>query len=396
MQALDLRSLVIMAGLMGAVMGLLLLAMRRDFPPSIRGMLPWGLAPLSAAASTVLFGFPHLLPDALTATVGNSLLMTSAGLYYFGSQRFYGQPSTWRRWAGFGLAVTAVITLFLVVWPDYRLRVLLFCLAVSAVVVAHAWLLWRMGHGFGARFTATVLTLFTLVLLARGCSTLWLDTPDATRLTPSPMQMLYLVANSFTVLFVSLGHVLMASERVRQEFQHLATHDSLTGALTRRATLLALGHEAERWQRYGQPFAVLMLDIDHFKHVNDTYGHQAGDRVLMEVVTLASQSLRATDHLGRHGGEEFLAVLPETRLAAAIQVAERIRHAVDARAGTPERPSCSVSVGVAAMADGETVEGLLARVDAALYRAKAAGRNRVIWDGREAAENAPQPETSAV
>jgi len=264
------------------------------------------------------------------------------------------------------------------------------------VAVAHAWLLWRMGQGFGPRFTATVLTVFALVLLTRGISTLWLDTPGATRLTPSPMQTLYLVTNSFTVLFVSLGHVLMASERVRLEFKHLATHDGLTGTLTRRAVMDVLRHENDRWDRYGQPFSVLLLDIDHFKHINDTHGHLVGDRVLVDVVTTASHSLRTTDRLGRYGGEEFLVVLPETRLAAAIQAGERIRRAVDARPNTPERPACSVSVGVAAMADHETVEALLARADAALYRAKAAGRNRVVWDEREAAVNAPQPETSAV
>lgn len=395
MQALDLRSLVIMAGLMGAVMGLLLLAMRRDFPPTIRGMLPWGLAPLMTATATVVFAFPGLLPEALTATLGNSLLLVSMGLYHFGSQRFYGEPTTWRAWAGFGLGITAVITLFLVVWPDYRLRVLLFCFAGACVVAAHAWLLWRKGQGFGARFTATVLTVYLAVLVARGASSLWLDTPDSHRLTPSTMQVIYFLANSFGVLFVTLGHVLMASERVRQEFEHLATHDSLTGALTRRATLRVLSHEADRWQRYGQPFSVLLLDIDHFKRINDLHGHLTGDRVLMDVADTIQRVLRTTDRLGRYGGEEFIVVLPETGLTEAIRAAERLRHALHARPATSERPLCTTSIGVATAADDPSLEALLARADTALYRAKSAGRNQVKWDEREGAVNAPQPATSA-
>lgn len=395
MPQLDLFSLSALGGVLALVMGLVLLAVRRAYPRNVDGMLLWSLAPIVGAAAPLLFVLGHEWSPRLTTAGGHALLLATALLFYFGSLRFLGHTPAWKAWLAFVGVVMALVVAFLFIWPDFRARLLVF--GVGSVVISglHARLLWRSGSGFAARFTAAVLGAKVAMLAARATATWLSDLPTTTFLTPSPAQLVYFASYSVSALLMSLGVILMVSERLRQEFEQLASHDGLTGALTRRAAEDALRHEFERWQRYGQPFAVLLFDIDHFKHVNDSYGHQAGDRVLIEVVSLANQSLRSTDRLGRYGGEEFLVVLPETRLDAAIQAAERIRRAVDGRVHTRERPACSVSVGVAAMGDGETVEALLARVDAALYRAKAAGRNRVAWDGRQAAENPPQPEIRA-
>ncbi|MDZ5648311.1 GGDEF domain-containing protein [Nitrospirillum sp. BR 11828] len=161
----------------------------------------------------------------------------------------------------------------------------------------------------------------------------------------------------------------------------VAITDSLTGAGTRRHITETAAREMVRARRYGGPLSVLMLDIDHFKRINDTWGHQAGDQAILAVVELCRATIRETDVIGRFGGEEFVIVLPQTGRGEAERVAERLRAAVAATpvALTPDvSVTLTCSLGVTELADDdETVDGLLARADEALYAAKNAGRNRV-------------------
>ena len=379
MLSLDLRSLTIMAGMIGIVMGLVLLGLRRSYPPSIRGMRLWGTAPLLCASSTLFYGLDGVLPAPLVALVGNALLLTGVTLFLLGSERLYSLPSSWLRWATVILGALLVITFFMFVYPDYRIRVLVFSGTLAAIVAKHARLLGRHGNrGFAPRFTAMVLWGQAAVLVCRAISTLWLDQADTHRFTQSFVQTLYIAAFSFSVLLVSIGVLLMAGERVRAEFEYLATHDSLTGAHTRRSVLAACAEELTRWSRYGSTFSLLILDIDHFKRVNDAHGHLAGDQVLKRFVQLVQSHLRSADRLGRYGGEEFMVLLPETDSAAAQAVAERMRAALDATPEAAGLPHCTVSIGVTTAQPGdESVDALIARADAALYDAKAQGRNQV-------------------
>ncbi len=378
MFALDLRSLTLMAFMTSVTMGFVLLMLRRHYPGSIRGMWLWGLAPLTAAASTPFFGFEALLPPLVVVLAGNGLLMAGFALFYFGSRRFHGLRSGWRPWAVVGLLALAWHAWFLLVQPDYRLRLGAFGATLAVLLALHVQLLLREGRGFAARFTAGVLTVQMLVLVARAASTYWLDSADTHRFAPSPVQAVYVATYSFSVLLVSVGVLLMASERLRSEFEHQANHDSLTGTLSRRVLLQDGSLEFARWQRHRHGFAVLMLDLDCFKQVNDAHGHQIGDRVLQRVVQAIGQPLRSVDRLGRYGGEEFLVLLPQTDAAGAQRVAERMRQAVQEQPAGNGLPACTVSVGVAAVAPGDdSLHAVLTRADAALYRAKDAGRNRV-------------------
>jgi two-component system cell cycle response regulator len=158
-----------------------------------------------------------------------------------------------------------------------------------------------------------------------------------------------------------------------------ATHDSLTGLLNRSAILEALQKELIRSVREKNPVAVIMTDLDHFKHVNDTYGHLAGDAVLREAARRLSASLRAYDAVGRYGGEEFLIVAPSCGLAGGAELAERLRESI---CGLPidasgEAIFATMSFGVAATCSIKKVNQLLSAADEALYAAKKAGRNRV-------------------
>jgi diguanylate cyclase (GGDEF)-like protein len=169
--------------------------------------------------------------------------------------------------------------------------------------------------------------------------------------------------------------------RAREALRELATHDSLTGLLNRRASLDSLLAELDRGCRTGNPVCIVMADIDHFKRINDTHGHQTGDEVLCEVARRMQSSLRRYDTAGRFGGEEFLLVFPECSLEEGVKLAERICHLVSSEPvkakNIPIEVSISLGVAVANQVVAANLEALLGSVDAALYRAKEAGRNRV-------------------
>lgn len=180
------------------------------------------------------------------------------------------------------------------------------------------------------------------------------------------------------------GIILDISDRkaLEQELEVLATRDSLTGLLNRRESARVLAEEQARASRYRRPLALLWADIDHFKRINDTWGHAAGDQVLCAVSDLLRDSVRSVDTVGRFGGEEFIVILPEMGAEEAREVAERLREQIGRQVVTlpgGEAVSLTISIGVAAFPDhGQTQDELCAAADKAMYRAKKQGRNCAV------------------
>jgi two-component system, cell cycle response regulator len=193
------------------------------------------------------------------------------------------------------------------------------------------------------------------------------------RMTPETRAFLGQVANQ--------AHVVLENSRLFERVRNLAIRDSLTDLFNHRHIMDLVQHEFERVGRYQSAFSALMIDVDHFKRINDEHGHPAGDAVLREMAQVLRESLRNVDALGRYGGEEFVAVLPHTAAEEARQTAERIRYHVHRRvfhAGASEvRISVSVGVATCPSPGVDSAESLLREADKALYRAKDAGRNRV-------------------
>ena len=193
------------------------------------------------------------------------------------------------------------------------------------------------------------------------------------------------VAVSIVGTFV-LGYMVIM--RLVRRLEYLSQHDALTGLLNRRAIETLMDKEVQRLHRFGDPFALVLIDVDHFKRVNDRLGHAAGDMVLSAVASVLQSQAREVDHVARFGGEEFCALLPHTDAEGAIQAAERFREAVLATVvpWADETVSVTVSVGVASTHDPtEALHTILRRADEALYRAKAEGRNRVVTAQRRLA-----------
>lgn len=188
-----------------------------------------------------------------------------------------------------------------------------------------------------------------------------------------------LAASTLTVFIAMLGSILLRTmkkeEIARHELEHLMLTDPLTGVGNRRMLELRLNDEILRAQRYHRVLTAVYFDLDHFKKVNDSYGHDVGDTVLRLVADSLAVSVRQSDHVARLGGEEFVVLLTETGMADALVLVERMRAAVAALTipGLPQH--ITISAGLAQWRDGENAESLLRRADQALYRAKASGRD---------------------
>ncbi len=187
----------------------------------------------------------------------------------------------------------------------------------------------------------------------------------------------------------------LAYDEIRQQTAQLMTFtevrtDPLTGVSNRRALDDALDNMFALLSRYSQPFSLVIVDIDHFKQINDEQGHLHGDHILQQFARLLDDAVRETDMVARYGGEEFVVIMPQTGLTGACTFSERLRRSVEG-----ELP-LTISGGVATAEQGDSPQTLLSRADSALYSAKAAGRNQIFrHDGEEiepvAAEQPPQP-----
>jgi diguanylate cyclase (GGDEF)-like protein len=174
----------------------------------------------------------------------------------------------------------------------------------------------------------------------------------------------------------SFNQLLDIAERLLKEKDYLATTDPLTGVNNRLRFAKVLGDEAERKRRTNTPMALVMFDVDHFKRINDTYGHNVGDEVLKALANLVSTEVRVTDFFGRWGGEEFVLLLRDDDCEAAMAAAEKLRNLI-ASSDIPSVGKVTCSFGVAAWMLGDTEASLVARADKALYESKKGGRNLV-------------------
>ncbi len=353
-----------------------------------RGALGRGaLQPLSWAALAFCLGFGcHALrpwlPQSAVLLAGNWLLIAGlAGL----------AAAVWRHLLNRGLpawyhglvvgalllapAVLDVVTPVRAGLVSTALGLLLLPATVAALRLG-----WRAELSF--RVVAVTLLLASLALWLRvGLAVCWSRVaPAASEPWLTWSSIIFMLA-FMAVLAAGFGLVLAAFERMASQMRQLASVDGLTGACNHNTTVSLLAHAMERARRDGQPVSFVMLDLDHFKLVNDRHGHAVGDQVLKTIAACTRSRLRGSDVLGRLGGEEFGLVLPATGVNGARHLAEQVRLAVEALAlqGDGGRPlHVTLSAGVAEAAPADTPETLMHLADKALYQAKQQGRNRVV------------------
>ena len=377
---LDVNTLFMVTIYVEAILGLLLLfAWAQN--TAIHAVAWWGFAHLVRASSVVLFGMYGQAPDLITIDLANALLFTAFAVTWTGARVFDGRPVE-----PVYLVTGAVLWLLVCRLPVLADAVETRSLIASGIITAYTWLTaYEFWRGRSEQLVSRWPAIF--MLFAHGALFL-LRTPLASMLPWSPtnnmLGSVWLTVLSFEALLftISVAFILLAMAKERTELRHrtAAMIDPLTGIANRRAFLQDAALLAKRHGNNPRPTAVLLIDLDHFKSINDRFGHALGDRVLEIFTDSASHSIRSSDLIGRLGGEEFAAVLYDISRDKAVAVAERIRESfAQASQEVNGRPVCAtVSVGLVHCEEAAfDVAELLAQADQALYFAKEHGRNRV-------------------
>ena len=256
-----------------------------------------------------------------------------------------------------------------------------FLVSALSFCIARDLLFWPKGNTPAIRSTGGIYAINAIIFLIRG-----IVAQDRSEivdlLNPNGVAAAMLLWLLCSVIAITLGMILMTAERLQTDLNNQANHDPLTGALNRRSFGFLSAKAMAHAHRHQLPLSVLMIDLDEFKHVNDHLGHEFGDKVLCQFVTVADKVLREDDVFCRFGGEEFVALLPNTASADAFVVANRLRSAFEIDSAFLEVKEghapfvTTVSIGIAELQRDEQFEKLLSRADSALYQAKNNGRNR--------------------
>jgi diguanylate cyclase (GGDEF)-like protein len=377
---LDVNTLFLVTIYVEAILGLLLLfAWMQN--PGIQAVAWWGFAHLLRAGSIALFGSYGFAPEFIAIDLANAVLITSYAFTWMGARIFDGQ-----RVSAIGLSAGAVAwLLFARLVPAEQALDATF-LVSSGIIATYTWLtahaFWRgRGEPLVSRWPAI------FMLFAHGALYL-LRTPLSQLLpwsaAPEVAGSVWLTVLSFEGLLftISVAFILLAMAKERTEYRHktAALIDPLTGVANRRAFLQESDDLMRQHGSEERSVAVMLFDLDHFKEVNDRFGHAIGDRVLQIFADTASLNLRPTDVFGRLGGEEFAACLRNVGLDYAVTLADRIRADFEkATALVNGHPvGATVSCGVVVSQEPPfDLQALLSRADRALYAAKESGRNRV-------------------
>lgn len=301
-----------------------------------------------------------------------------------GLARFVGKAPAWWPDALALVAVSLVGLVNMALGMDPYLRAMLGSACVAAVLLRGLWIGVKPAQAeFGAFVGLMVggpILVTALLFAARVVTGAWRYPAEDQLLLSAPTlaNVIGLIVLTLLVALFNLALVFISVSRLTRRLHHLSRHDALTGLLNRRALLSALNAEQARVRRGAAEWALLLIDVDHFKRVNDAHGHAVGDQVLERVASVLQQSSRQVDVVARMGGEEFCVLAPMTPLHGAALLAERLRQAVESSAGAGE-VAVTISVGISLAQPGadDSADAAVARADVALYRAKAAGRNRV-------------------
>ncbi|KJZ45501.1 MULTISPECIES: GGDEF domain-containing protein [Pseudomonas fluorescens group] len=342
------------------------------------GLLTIGFGLLAHALAYVGYTLYGYAPLWLTYGAANTLLAVALAFYGASVFRIVELPvSWWRIFAPAALMLALMASLIDTLEPRMLAATLVLMVQCALIIYWTRRYIPAQGRArmlliIGSSISLIGLGMRVVAIIGGGAAEMRYDVSNL-------KQTISVSIGTFTAMMISLGLVLLAKERSESLLQRLALRDVLTGILNRRAVLEQYSKELERARRDVSYLAVAMVDIDHFKQINDVHGHLAGDEVICHCVNHLTQRIRESDSIGRYGGEEFLVLLPGTSPEDAVAVLDALRASV---AESPARfgeasISLRISIGVCCVVptEGDTTASLLARADAALYEAKGMGRN---------------------
>ena len=344
----------------------------------------WTGSAFVAAGGAALAMLRMFTDSLLPLLVASIVLIFAVCLGAMGVKRFYDQPVSWRETALITGLSFAGLTFFMVGYDSSTMRVLVYSLGQGLPLALTLKLLLSRQHGGsspGARLAATVAILIIAIYVVRVAANLLPVSVSAglTFAQFSPLQSALVLLLMFLSMAWNFGCLLMAMDRLRNEVADLALLDDLTGVGNRRHLLQRLTEECAKSERSGEPFALLVIDLDGFKAINDTHGHAAGDACLQHFTLMAQTRLRPGDMLARSGGDEFCVVLAASTLREGAMIARRVLEVCreDAAACVGADIPIALSIGVAQWTReiGPFPDRLMAAADHALYAAKKDGKN---------------------
>jgi diguanylate cyclase (GGDEF)-like protein len=344
----------------------------------------WTGSAFVAAGGAALAMLRMFTDSLLPLLVASIVLIFAVCLGAMGVKRFYDQPVSWRGTALITGLSFAGLMFFMVGYDSSAMRVLIYSLGQCLPLALTLKLLLSRQHGGsspGARLAATVAILIIAIYVVRVAANLLPVSVSAglTFAQFSPLQSALVLLLMFLSMAWNFGCLLMAMDRLRNEVADLALLDDLTGVGNRRHLLQRLTEECAKSERSGEPFALLVIDLDGFKAINDTHGHAAGDACLQHFTLMAQTRLRPGDMLARSGGDEFCVVLAASTLREGAMIARRVLEVCreDAAACVGADIPIALSIGVAQWTReiGPFPDRLMAAADHALYAAKKDGKN---------------------
>ncbi|MDQ9171395.1 GGDEF domain-containing protein [Oxalobacteraceae bacterium R-40] len=378
-------NLLLITAILCVVMLLVLASLTRS---GIAGMKEWMLANIVAFVALLLYATRGIAPDFLSIEVANGLLAAAIASIYIGFRKFFALRIPARLLTA-GLVLTVMgVAFFHYGQNSISARIVVVSIfhgSVSAgigLTIFSADKSLRRRYPYG--FTGCIAFLFAMGHFVRGLIYASDYDPLTSSLQASSWNLLFLSIGTLVLPVYTMGAVMMVHDKMMSKALDDANRDFLTGVWSRRAFFDIAERELMRARRANRTLSLLVFDVDHFKKLNDTYGHAAGDQVLLAIAQHAAGEIRSIDYLARIGGEEFAVLLPEADTSAALAVAERLRKSLNedidiqaANLNTDSMLPVSVSIGAAMANPEESISELLNRADRALYQAKAAGRNMV-------------------
>lgn len=361
----------------------MLLAITRTHHKEVHGPGYWAVGNLVIGLGMVLVLMQLDAPKVLFLP-GMALIGAGLGLYLNGIQAFIGKAANHRIPIIIFIVLVLIDTYFVLIGQNLRAAVTLGGLIFAATYLFSARLTFSRDEGLvGSLYwiASSLYLLMALLMLGRAIYAWKVGAEVFDSFAIWPVNAYTFMLGAVSQFFISSLFVLILSYKLNQNLESIATIDGLTGVLNRRGLEDSAVKMQDMCKRINLSMAVLLIDIDHFKKVNDKHGHLTGDEVLRHMAQTIGGMLRSSDVLGRYGGEEFCVFMPNTIENDALGLAERIRVGVEAKPLKLKQTTINttVSIGVAdSVRAGYDFKGLIATADAAMYVAKSGGRNRVM------------------